>query len=97
MAAVLRIRAPASTANMGPGFDCVGAALDFWNELEITEGSGVTVTGEGANEIPADDRHLGMRAYAALAPVAGRHFSFHNRIPLMLQKSMQQPRPSGSR
>jgi homoserine kinase len=82
MAAVLRVRAPASTANMGPGFDCVGAALDLWNELEITEGSGVSVTGEGAAEIPADDRHLGMRAYATLAPVAGRHFAFHNRIPL---------------
>src|SRR5262249_27304780 len=38
--AVTRFRAPATTANLGPGFDAVGAALDLWNELELTEGDG---------------------------------------------------------
>ena len=33
-----RVRAPASTANLGPGFDCAAVALDLWNELEVTEG-----------------------------------------------------------
>ncbi len=32
----MRFRAPATTANLGPGFDCAGAALDLWNELELT-------------------------------------------------------------
>ena len=32
------VRAPATTANIGPGFDCAGAALDLWNELELMPG-----------------------------------------------------------
>ena len=35
---ILRVRAPATTANIGPGFDCAGAALDLWNELELRAG-----------------------------------------------------------
>ena len=31
----VRVRAPATTANLGPGFDCAGAALELWNELEL--------------------------------------------------------------
>lgn len=64
-----RVRAPASTANIGPGFDCAAAALDLWNELEVTEG------GE------ADLDHLGARAFARLAPVDGLGFTFVDRIP----------------
>ncbi len=82
MSTVLRVRAPASTANIGPAFDCAGAALDLWNELEISEGSGIVVTGEGAAELQADPDHLALRAFAALASVEGRRFVFHNRIPL---------------
>ena len=81
MADVIRVRAPASSANVGPGFDCVGIALELWNELEISPGSGVAVHGEGADEVPADARHLGLRAFATLAPLAGHRFEFHNRIP----------------
>ena len=32
------VRAPATTANLGPGFDCAGGALDLWNELEVSDG-----------------------------------------------------------
>jgi homoserine kinase len=35
----LVVRAPATSANLGPGFDCLGLALDLWNEAVITEGS----------------------------------------------------------
>jgi homoserine kinase len=66
----IRVRAPASTANIGPGFDCVAAALDLWNELEV---------GEGAGEV--DESHLGIRAFARLAPTEGRSFRFTDRIP----------------
>ncbi len=34
------VRAPATSANMGPGFDCLGMALDLWNEVEATPGAG---------------------------------------------------------
>jgi len=31
----LKIRVPATTANLGPGFDCLGLALDWWNSIEV--------------------------------------------------------------
>jgi homoserine kinase len=65
-----RVRAPATTANLGPAFDCAAAALDLWNELEVGEG----------DEEP-DERHLGVRAFAQLASTDGRTFEFTDRIP----------------
>ena len=62
-------RAPASTANLGPGFDCAAAALDLWNELVLEPG------------VPADTDHLGVRAFAKLAPPDGWSFEFSDRIP----------------
>jgi homoserine kinase len=80
-----RFRAPASTANLGPGFDCAAAALDLWNEL-VVEANGaeptVVVDGEGADELPRDETHLSLRAFALLAPTEGLRFRFVNRIPL---------------
>jgi homoserine kinase len=82
----MRFRAPATTANLGPGFDCAGAALDLWNELEVVDGErgeiSVAIEGLGANELPAGPEHLGLRAFALLAPVEGRRFRFVNRVPL---------------
>jgi homoserine kinase len=66
----IRVRAPATTANLGAGFDCAAAALDLWNELEVTQSDG-----------EADLRHLTVRAFARLAPPEGRSFAFVERIP----------------
>lgn len=76
------VRAPATSANVGPGFDCVAVALDLWNELELTDGDGITIEGEGAGELAADASNLAVRAYALLADPAGKRFRFTNRIPL---------------
>lgn len=76
------LRAPASSANLGAGFDCVGVALELWNELEVTDGSGVVVEGVGADELPTDETNLVVRAYARLADPAGKRFRLVNRIPL---------------
>jgi homoserine kinase len=80
------VRAPATSANLGPGFDCAGAALDLWNELEVMPGEGaeavVTLEGEGADELPRGTEHLALRAFALVAPVEGLAFRFVNRIPL---------------
>jgi homoserine kinase len=64
-----RFRAPATTANLGPGFDVAGAALALWNEVELTEG-GV-----------ADESHLGVRAFSAYASPTGWSFDWTSRIP----------------
>ena len=80
---MLIVRAPASTANLGPGFDCAAAALDLWNELHVEPGEpGVSVEGEGAEEVPHDAEHLALQAFALVAPVEGHRFRFVNRIPL---------------
>ena len=76
------VRAPATSANLGPGFDAAAVALDLWNELEVTDGEGVVVEGEGADELPADATNLAVRAYALRADPAGKRFRFVNRIPL---------------
>ena len=77
------VRAPASTANLGPGFDCAAAALDLWNELHVEEGEhAVVVEGEGAVEVPTDAEHLALRAFALVTPVTNYRFRFVNRIPL---------------
>jgi homoserine kinase len=65
-----RFRAPATTANLGPGFDVAGAALDLWNELELTEGGG-----------RADEAHLGVRAFSVYASPAEWAFEWTSRIP----------------
>jgi homoserine kinase len=76
------VRAPATSANLGPGFDCAAVALDLWNELEVTDGDGVELEGEGAVELPRDATNLAVRAYALVADPAGKRFRFTNRIPL---------------
>lgn len=76
-------RAPASTANLGPGFDAAGAALDLWNHVEIEPGSfSVELQGEGAGELPLDATHLAVSAFALLTPPGGYRFRFTNAIPL---------------
>lgn len=78
------MRAPATSANLGPGFDCAAVALDLWNELEVGPDGGlvVEIEGEGSDELAANGSNLAVRAYALLADPAGKRFRFTNRIPL---------------
>lgn len=62
--------APATTANIGAGFDCAGAALDLWNELRVTEGD---------REAPKED--LVVRAFACFASPEGREFTLSGDVP----------------
>jgi homoserine kinase len=79
----LLLAAPASTANLGSGFDCAAVALDLWNELELEPGDGtVEIEGEGASELPRDATHLALRAFASFADPSHHSFRFVNRIPL---------------
>ena len=76
--------APASTANLGPAFDCAAAALELWNELVVEEsdGGGVEIEGEGAAELPRDAAiSRSGRSRSSRRP-SGYRFRFVNRIPL---------------
>jgi len=83
------VEVPATSANLGPGFDCFGLAFD-WRErvrLDVIEsGYRIEVTGEGADHIPRDESHLILRsALVGLADLGvtapGLRLSCHNTIP----------------
>lgn len=62
---VVRVRVPATSANLGPGYDSLGLALDLHDEIEVRlvpSGIAVEVTGEGAGEVPRNQDHLVVRA-----------------------------------
>ncbi|MEU7865918.1 homoserine kinase [Dactylosporangium sp. NPDC049140] len=83
------VRVPATSANLGPGFDALGLALTLYDEVEArVTGGGVTVevTGEGEGDLPADETHLIVRAmrhaFGALGEQpAGLALRCRNRIP----------------
>lgn len=68
------MRVPASSANLGPGFDSLGLALGLYDEIEACvapDGVGVEVLGEGAGQVPCDDRHLVVRAMRTAWAITG--------------------------
>jgi len=85
----VRVRVPASSANLGPGFDALGLALDLCDEVSARvtgDGVRVFVEGEGAGELPVDETHLVVRAMdAAFGALGGRprglEVHCRNRIP----------------
>jgi homoserine kinase len=62
----ITVRVPATSANLGPGFDCFGLALDLCNEVTVDTDAepGVTWEGEGADELPTDGTDMISRAIA---------------------------------
>ena len=84
------VRVPATTANLGPGFDTLGMALAVYDELEVTvreqPGATVRVVGVGEGEVPTDETNLVVRSIAhAFAAVGqdlpGLDLVAHNTIP----------------
>lgn len=83
------VRVPATSANLGPGFDALGLALGIHDDLEIRAVTGPTrveISGEGADALPAGEDHLVVRSIrmgleAAGAPQVGLHLRCTNRIP----------------
>lgn len=83
------VTVPASSANLGPGFDTLGLALSLYDtiEVEVTEsGLEIEVFGEGEGELPLDGSHLVIKAIrqgltAADAAAPGLRVTCHNTIP----------------
>jgi homoserine kinase len=74
------VRVPASSANLGPGFDVLAAALDIHLELEVTESGNLEVDA-GDAELPADRDNLCVRAFERLHPADGVRFVIRSEIP----------------
>ncbi len=90
MTASVIVRVPATSANLGPGFDTLGLAVSVYDELVVTalpEGElEIEVTGEGADDVPRDASNLVVRAIAyAFESVGermpGLRLEAHNVIP----------------
>ncbi|MEY3855654.1 MAG: hypothetical protein RJA45_124 [Actinomycetota bacterium] len=84
------VKVPATSANLGPGFDTLGMALSYYDELEVeaVAGSGafVEVLGEGAGEVPTDESNLVVRSIAYVfeqvgVELPGLKLKAHNVIP----------------
>jgi len=87
----VHVRVPASTANLGPGFDALGMALGLYNEIEVeltTNGLTLTVEGEGAEKLQSLGwRNLVARSVAETLQrlgirLNGVRIRMLNRIPL---------------
>ena len=88
----IRVLSPATTANLGPGFDCLGMSLDLWNSLEVIPGEPdgsaplVDIIGEGEGELAADRSNLVYRAMEFLFREADENLPplrlvCHNKVP----------------
>ena len=86
----VKVRVPATSANLGPGYDSIGLALQIYNELTLSVAEGkqstVEITGEGALSLPRDGSHLSLKAADLLFERAGEEppawrLHQHNRVP----------------
>ena len=87
----VRVRAPATSANLGAGFDCLGLALELYMDLTVEESAGegldIAATGEGSGSVPLDERNAVyqgvMRAYMRAGKTPGRlRLTIDSQIPL---------------
>ena len=87
----VQVRVPATSANMGPGFDCLGLALGLYLDLTATveEGEGLEIIalGAGAGKVPLDERNAVYRGVARAYAIAGKtprrlRLTIDSQIPL---------------
>ena len=91
---LMKVKSPATTANLGPGFDCLGMAVDIWNFLEVEwctnnklQEPSIEVHGEGSDELATDTSNLVYQAIKFLFLEAGHQLPevrlrCENNIPL---------------
>src|SRR4051794_27954831 len=75
------VKVPASSANLGPGYDVLAAALAMHLELEVEETGTFSVEAEGL-EVPLDRSNLCVRSFETLRPADGIAFRIKSEIPL---------------
>jgi homoserine kinase len=80
MSAAVSVRVPASSANLGPGFDCFAAALGLFLELDVRAAGRFEVVSELA--VPLDRSNLAVAAFERIRPADGHRFEIRSEIPL---------------
>src|SRR5512147_1747257 len=82
------VKVPATVANLGPGFDCLGLALNIYDTVTVARGHGLTIDiGEGRPGVSTGMDNLVYRAISKVfaeagEPVPGLKIEWHNGIPL---------------
>jgi homoserine kinase len=76
-----KVKVPGSSANLGPGFDAMGAAVSVHLELEVEE-TGEFSVDPGDGHLPADETNLCVRAFSELHGVSELSFRISSQIPL---------------
>ena len=73
---IIDVRVPATSANLGPGFDVLGLALGLYNDIAYEEAEGVVVAieGEGAGRLDTGADNVVARAARMVYEAAGRRF-----------------------
>lgn len=87
------IRVPATSANIGPGFDCLGLALDLWNEIEVEVAGDhleIILEGEGKSSVPVNENNA---IYQAMLGYAVHH---HKTLPSGIRLRCRNYIPLGS-
>lgn len=91
----IKFKVPATSANLGPGFDCLAMALSIYDEVEMkfADGIRVSIKGEGEKEIPKDENNLMVKAVQHLCWRAGKPFTG---LDLKVKKAIPLVRGQGS-
>lgn len=92
MPAAVKVKVPATVANLGPGFDALGLAVRMHLEIEIEprrDSIDITVEGEGAEQLPHDETNLVIRSMNSF-------FDFVGRRPPGFAVRVKNPIPLGS-
>jgi homoserine kinase len=90
MPAAVKVRVPATVANLGPGFDALGVAVQMHLEIDIEprrDSVDVFIEGEGAEQLPADETNLVIRSMNTFFDHVGRRppgFAVHVKNPIPL-------------
>ena len=99
MAKSIKIRVPGTSANCGPGFDCLGVSCTIYNDIELTllkeQELKIYVEGEGAENIPTDERNLAWRSIRTLLGRVGAEGEYRGAI-IRMQNGVPLSRGLGS-
>jgi len=92
---MIYVRVPATSANLGPGFDCLGLALNLYNKISVayTDSFYIKLAGSYPNQIPADENNLVWKTMCYLWKQAG--FSIP-KVSLILENNIPPARGLGS-
>ncbi|MBR2913215.1 MAG: homoserine kinase, partial [Oscillospiraceae bacterium] len=69
---MIKLQIPATSANLGAGFDALGLALEYYNYVEMEESDRIDITSADGTSVPTDERNLIYTSAKDLFEICGR-------------------------